>query len=95
MTRIPKFDSEIHSEELFPFTEEEYEEVMTAGLGEDRHDRSESSAGLEQAQFEAELERRAVVSTPSGAILIKRECSHPECQPSRCKKSQRIGGIEI
>ena len=84
-----------YSEELFPFTEEEYEEVMAASLDDNWQGHEELSVELEQARFEAELEHRATVNTPNGAILIKRECSHPECSISRCKKSQRIGGIEI
>jgi hypothetical protein len=94
MTSISKFDSEIHSEELFPFTEEEYSEVMAAPVEDEWAGYSEWSEALEQSAFDADLERRATVMTPNGAMLLKRECSHKDCG-STCKRDTRIGGISI
>ena len=93
MTSISKFDSEIHSEELFAFTEEEYAEVMAASL-DDYEGYAEWSMELEQSQFEASLEARATVNTPNGPQLIKRECSHSDCGFT-CSRDTRIGGISI
>jgi hypothetical protein len=83
------------SEELFHFTEEEYDEVMTAPVEDEWTGYSEWSEALEQSAFDADLERRATVMTPNGAILLKRECSHSDCEFSRCKRSIRIEGVEI
>jgi hypothetical protein len=94
MSRISKFDSEIHSEELFPFNEEEYSDVMAAPVEDEWGGYREWSAELEQSQFEASLEARATVQTPNGPQLIKRECSHSDCGFT-CKRDTRIGGISI
>jgi hypothetical protein len=94
MTSISKFDSEIYCEELFPFTEEEYSEVMAAPVEDEWAGYSDWSAELEQAQFEANLEARATVQTADGPMLIKRECSHKECGFT-CERDTRIGGISI
>jgi hypothetical protein len=95
MSSISKFDSEIHSEELFPFTEEEYSEVTAAPIEDEWTGYSEWSAELEQAQFEASLEARATVQTANGPMLLKRECSHEGCEFSRCKRGQCIEGIDV
>jgi hypothetical protein len=100
MTSISKFDSEVYSEEAYSFTEAEYDEVMSASAVEDEEQDGwqaygEWSAELEQAQFEASLEARATVQTASGPMLLKRECNHSDCEFSRCKRSQRIGGIDV
>jgi hypothetical protein len=96
MQSISKFDSEIYSEEAYPFTEDEYAEVMAASLDDEKwQGYAEWSADLEQSAFESSLERRATVQTPNGAMLIKRECSHKDCRADRCKQSVRIGGVEI
>jgi hypothetical protein len=95
MTRIPKFDLEIHSEELFPFTEEEYSEVMATPVDDEWTSYSEWSAEIEQAEFEHSLEARAIAQTANGPMLLKRECSHEGCEFSRCKRGQRIEGIDV
>jgi hypothetical protein len=94
MTSISKFDSEIHCEELFPFTEEEYSEVMATPVEDEWTGYSEWSAEIEQSQFEANLEARATVQTANGLMLIKRECSHKDCGFT-CSRDTRIGGISI
>jgi hypothetical protein len=94
MQAYSKFDVECYSEESYLFTEEEYSEVMAAPVEDEWAGYSEWSAELEQSQFEAELERRATVMTPNGAMLLKRECSHKDCGFT-CKRSRREGGIEI
>jgi hypothetical protein len=96
MQQYSKFDSSVYSEELYNFTEQEYDEVMAASLDDEQwQGYSEWSADLEQSAFESSLERRATVQTPHGAMLIKRECSHEDCRADRCKQSVRIGGVEI
>jgi hypothetical protein len=98
MTSISKFDSEVYSEELMAgISEAEYDEVMSASAVEDDtwQGYSEWSEALEQSAFDADLERRATVMTPNGAMLIKRECAHKDCRADRCKRSVRIGGVEI
>lgn len=95
MQGYTKFDVEGYSEETYPFTEEEYAEVMAASLDDDKWEGyGEWSAELEQSEFERSLEARATIATSRGPMLIKRECSHKECGFT-CKKGQRIGGIEI
>ena len=95
MQSISKFDSEIHSEEAYPFTEEEYNEVMTASLDDEKWEGyGDWSVELEQSQFEANLDARATVQTANGPILIKRECSHKVCGFT-CARDTRIGGISI
>jgi hypothetical protein len=69
---------------------------MMAEEGESLQGHSDWSALLEQAQFEAEQERKATrVNTPHGEILIKKACEHKGCPLTRCAKAVRIGGIEI
>jgi hypothetical protein len=96
MTSISKFDSNVYSEESYPFTEDEYNEVMSASAVEDEawQGYSEWSAELEQSEFERELERRATVITERGPMLIKSECAHRGCGFT-CKQAKREGGIEI
>jgi hypothetical protein len=95
MTSIPKFYSEIYSDELFPFTEEEYDEVMAASLDDEKWEGyGEWSADLEQSEFERQLEQRATVQTANGPMLIRSECAHKGCGFT-CKRGQRIGGIDV
>ena len=91
MSSIPKFDSEIYSEELHSVTESEYDEVMADGW----EGYEVWSADLEQAAFEREQERRSIVNTPHGQLLIKRDCNHSDCKSSRCSREVRIGGIAV
>jgi hypothetical protein len=97
MTSISKFDSEVYSEESYPFTDEEYNEVMSASAVEDEGEWAgygEWSQSLEQSEFERELEQRAMVITTCGPMLIKSECAHRGCGFT-CKQAEREGGIEI
>ena len=95
MQAYSKFDVEGYSEEAYPFTEEEYKEVIAASLDDDKWEGyAEWSAELEQAEFEASLEARATVQTANGPMLLKRECSHKECGFT-CEKIKREGGIII
>jgi hypothetical protein len=97
MRAYSKFDVESYSEEAYPFTEDEYNEVMQASAVDETEWQGypEWSEALEQSAFESSLERRATVQTPHGAMLIKRECDHKDCRTDRCKQSVRIGGVEI
>lgn len=78
MTNISKFDSEVYSEELYSVTESEYTEVMQmmAEESEALEGCSDWAAQLEQAQFEAEQERKATrVNTPHGESSSRRLAS--------------------
>jgi hypothetical protein len=97
MTRLPKYLSEVYSEEHYPSlpTEEEYNEVIASSLDDERwQGYSEWSDSLEQSEFERELERRATVATRNGPMLIKAECAHKGCGFT-CKRARRIGGIDV
>lgn len=91
MTRIPKFDSEIYSEETYPFTEEEYDEVMGASLDEEWQGYEDWSQQIEERAWRG----AKAVDTPHGQILLKKACEHNDCPHTQCVKAQRIGGIEI
>lgn len=91
MSGYTKFDSEIYSEELFGITESEYDAVMA----DDWEGYEDWSADLEQAAFEREQERRSIVNTPHGELLIKRDCTHSDCKWSRCSREVRLMGIAI
>ena len=90
MTRIPKFDSEIYSEEIAPITSEsEYDEVMSL--------MAEVEEGF-QAYDEWSRENEASAwrgSKEINGILIKKACEHTSCPHTRCAKAVRVGGIEI
>jgi hypothetical protein len=89
MTSIPKFDSEIYSEESYPVTESEYDEVMRL-MAEEGY--QEFSIEIEQ-----ELDEQGAWkgSKRFKEVLIKKACEYTTCPHTRCAKSQRIGGIEI
>ena len=89
MTSIPKFDSEIYSEELYAVSESEYDEVMSL-MAEDES----GWQGYEDWSRENEESAWQGSEEVSG-ILIKKQCEHTHCPHTRCAKSQRIGGIEI
>jgi hypothetical protein len=98
MTRIDDlgFLSNAYSEDYYASlpSEDEMAEVLAAPVEDEWTGYSEWSAELEQAEFEAELERRATVNTSNGPQLIKRECSHEDCGFT-CARDTRIGGISI
>jgi hypothetical protein len=89
MTSIPKFDSEIYSEESYPVTESEYDEVMRL-MAEEGY--LEFSIGLEQELDEQEAWKG---SKRFNEVLIKKACEHTSCPHTRCVKAVRLGGIEI
>ncbi len=74
-------------------------EELAAANAEDFEGYSEWSEDLEAIRL-AEEEAKAwdgaqpVVLDDGAEVLIKRECTHKECG-FKCKKSVRIGGIEI
>ena len=74
-------------------------EELAAAQAEDFEGYSEWSEDLD-AVWMAEQEKQAwegaqpVVLDDGAQVLIKRECIHKECG-FKCKKSVRIGGIEI
>ena len=106
MSGYTKFDSEIYSEEIYPVSEQEYDEAMAASTVEDDGwrgygewaaslEETERAAALEQYAYEHELERKVVANTPRGAILIKRDCNHRECRSSRCDREIQVQGVAI
>ena len=87
MTSINNFDSNVYSEELFNFTEDEYNEVMQASaLDDDWQGYGEWSIEVEQGQ---------IIQTSDGPILINRDCAHKECTTTRCMKGKSYQGIAI
>ena len=89
MSGYTKFDSEIYSEESYPVTESEHDEVMRLMAEEGYHD---FSLELEQQLDEQEAWQG---SKQINEILIKKACEHSDCPHTRCVKSLRVGGIEI
>jgi hypothetical protein len=73
MTSIPKFDSEIYSEESYPITELEHDEVMRLMAEEGYHDFSRE---LEQQLDEQEAWKG---SKRFNEVLIKKACEHSTC----------------
>lgn len=89
MTSIPKFDSEIYSEELYSVTESEYDEVMSL-MAEDEI----GWQGYDDWSRENE-ESAWRGSKEINGILIKKACEHTSCPHMQCAKAVRLGGIEI
>ena len=89
MSEYTKFDTEIYSEESYPVTESEHDEVMRLMAEEGYHD---FSIELEHQLDEQDSWKG---SKQFNEILIKKACEHSDCPHTRCAKSQRIGGIEI
>jgi hypothetical protein len=89
MTSIPKFDSEIYSEELYTVSESEYDEVMSL--------MAEDETGWQGYEvWSREQEQSAWQgSTEINGILIKKACEHTHCPHMQCAKAVRLGGIEI
>jgi hypothetical protein len=80
MTSIPKFDSNVYSEELFAVSESEYDEVMSLMAEDDFQGYVEWSAGLE------------VVAESENFIALANGQIHHKPEP---KSNGRIAGIEI
>jgi hypothetical protein len=87
MTSILNFESNVYGEELYPVNEQEFDEVMQASSVDD--------GWQGYSEWSEELDRKSIVNTPHGEILIKKECSHSTCRSTRCEKDVRIGGIAI
>jgi hypothetical protein len=88
MSGYTKFDAEIYSEESYPVTESEHDEVMRLMADEGYHEWSE------------ELEKQLEDSAGPGAknvsgVLIKKACEHPACSHFKCERGLRMGGIAI
>jgi hypothetical protein len=84
MSGYNKFDSEIYSEETYPVTESEHDEVMRLMADEGYHDWSE--------QLESEAWRSA---KNVAGVLIKKACEHPSCSHFKCERGLRVGGFEL
>lgn len=57
---------------------------------------TEREEALKQLVFERKQERRSTIRLDCGSqIFINRECNHPDCLLSRCKREVRLGGIAI
>jgi uncharacterized protein YozE (UPF0346 family) len=89
MSGYTKFDAEIYSEESYPVTESEYDEVMRMMADEGCH---EFSTELEQHLDEQHAWQG---SKQLSGILIKKACEHSTCPHIRCARGLRLGGIEI
>jgi hypothetical protein len=89
ISEYTKFDSEIYSEESYPVTESEHDEVMRLMAQEGYQ---EFSLEIEQQLDEQEA---WIGSKQFSEVLIKKACEHSTCPHTRCAKSLRVGGIEI
>ncbi len=89
MTSIPKFDSEIYSEELYTVSESEYDEVMSL-MAED-----ESGWQGYEVWSRGNEESAWRDSKEINGILIKKACKHSTCLHTRCQREVRLGGIAI
>jgi hypothetical protein len=89
MSEYTKFDSEIYSEESYPITDSEHDEVMRLMADEGYH---EFSIELEQQLDEQQAWNG---SKRFSEVLIKKACEHRQCSHFKCERSLRIGGIEI
>ena len=78
-----------YSEESYPVTESEHDDVMRLMAEEGYHD---FSIELEQQLDEQEAWNG---SKQSNEVLIKKACEHRQCSHFRCERGLRIGGIEI
>jgi hypothetical protein len=84
MSGYTKFDEEIYSEESYPVTESEHDEVMRLMADEGYHEWSE--------QLESETWRGA---KNVAGVLIKKACEHSSCSHFKCERGLRIGGFEL
>ena len=80
---LNQFLTNVYSEELFDFTEEEFAAVMS------------DAAWQGYSEWSQELEQGEVIDTPHGQILINRDCSHITCLTTRCEKGATYQGIAI
>ena len=88
MSGYTKFDAEIYSEETYPVTESEHDEVMRLMAEEGYQEWSE--------QLERGLEREAWRGAKNVAgVLIKKACEHSSCSHFKCERGLRIGGMEL
>ena len=87
MTSIPKFDSEIYSEELHQVSESEHDEVMQLMAQDDFEGYSEWSSDIEEAAWTG--------AQMFNGVIVKKACEHSTCPHFRCERSTRVGGIEI
>ena len=83
---LNQFLTNVYSEELFDFTEEEYAAVMKDSADIIWQGYTEWSQELEQGQ---------ITDTPHGQILINRDCSHKTCLTTRCERGATYQGIAI
>ena len=89
MTSIPKFDTEIYSEELHQVSESEYDEVMSL-MAEDE------SGWQGYGEWAADVESAAWNGAQEfNGVMVKKACEHQDCPHFRCEKNLRLGGIEI
>jgi hypothetical protein len=86
MTSIISFESNVYSEELYPMSESDHDEVMRM-VADDGFDG--------YCEWSRELEQGQRLATPRGEILINKECSHATCKTTRCDKAQSYRGIAI
>jgi hypothetical protein len=85
---IHNFDSNVYSEEIYPVSEIDYNEVMSLMADE--------QSGFEgYGEWSQESEQGQIVETRHGAILINKECVHSTCHTTRCEKAQSFQGIAI
>ena len=88
MSGYNKFDAEIYSEESYPVTESEHDEVRRLMADEGYQEWSE--------QLESQLEASAWRGSQAiNGILIKKACEHPTCSHFKCERGLRIGGFEL
>jgi hypothetical protein len=88
MTSISQFESNVYSEEIYSVSESDYDEVMQMMANE--------SLDFEgYGEWSQELEQGQVIATEHGPILINRDCSHKECNTTRCMKGASYQGIAI
>jgi len=88
MSNVPSFDTSIQCEEFFGGYGQWSAEIEESLEGYDL------AARAEQSQEDAQIERENTRETEAGAILIKRECTHPACG-FHCKQAYRIGGFDL
>jgi hypothetical protein len=85
---IHNFESNVYSEEIYPVSESDYNEVMSLMAEDD-------SAFEGYGEWSQESEQGQIVETRHGAILINKDCAHASCHTTRCEKAQSYRGIQI
>ena len=89
MSEYNRFLDHVYSDELITVDPDEFDEVQQMMAEEGYH---EFSVELEQQLDEQQAWNG---SKQFSGILIKKVCEHTSCPHTQCKRSQRIGGIEI